>query len=93
MINGFNGQIACEPIVKNTVEAEVKGGFATVKNKAELIKLKVVFGCKDGPSAGNTIFILGDQVNLPWATTIFDVDGSKVILVPLTAVRLVDSNG
>ena len=90
MITGFNKLIACEPIKSNTIEAEVKKGFATTKNKIELVKLKVLFGTDEGPNPGDSIYIMGDQVAHKWATTVFALDGVSFILVPLSAILLVD---
>jgi hypothetical protein len=92
MIKTFNKQVACEPIVKRTIESEVKGGFATVKNKVELIKLKVIFGTDDYQiDNGDYIYIKGDQVAHPWASAVYTVDGISFILIPLIAVQMVEN--
>lgn len=92
MIKGFNKQVGCTPIENRTVASEVKSAFAVVKNKVELVELEVVFGCDDGPSAGDKVFIKGDQVNHEWCKNVFSVGDVKVILVPLIAVQLVRKN-
>jgi hypothetical protein len=93
VIKAFNKQIACTPVENRTVASEVKSGFAVVKNKVELVKLKVIFGCDEGPTVGDTVFIKGDAVNHAWCKDVFNVEGVSVILVPLQFVQMVENNG
>jgi hypothetical protein len=90
MIYAFNKQIACEPIANRTVASEIKSGFAVVKNKVELVKLKVVFGCDD-IQANSYVYIKGDAVNLEWAKNVYAVEGVSVIMIPLQFVQMVEN--
>ncbi len=91
MIKAFNKQIACEPIQNRTVASEIKSGFAVVKNKVELVKLKVIFGDQDEEIApGDMVYIKGDTVNHPFCKDVFMIEGVPVILIPLQFVQMVE---
>ena len=90
MIYSFNKQVACEPIANRSVASEIKSGFAVVKNKVELVKLKVLFGMvpEEGRMRpGDYLYIKGDAVNHEFAKTVYTLDGVSFILIPLQFVQ------
>lgn len=96
MIYSFNKQVACEPIANRTVASEIKSGFAVVKNKVELVKLKVLFGTdmvagEKYLAPGTFIYIKGDAVNHDFAKTVYTVYGVSFILIPLQFVQMVEN--
>jgi hypothetical protein len=92
-IKGANKLVACEPGEIKTVESEVKKGFAVVKNKIELIKLKVLFHSEDLQlKSGDCIYVSGDVANHAWYKNQYTVDAAQVILVPMQYVQLVELN-
>lgn len=97
MIYSFNKQVACEPIANRTVASEVKSGFAVVKNKVELVKLKVLFDTvmmivgEPLIFQGDHVYIKGDAVNHDFAKTVYMIDGINFILIPLQFVQMVEN--
>lgn len=90
-IRGFNGKVPCKPIERKGIEAQVTKGFATVKQKNQLLELDVVFDVSNGDHlicSGDKIFVKGENVKAPWAVEEFEVQGQVVILVPIEAVQL-----
>lgn len=94
-IRTVNRQIACAPPTVTGVTASVKNGVATIGNKFSLKPLKVVFGGGFEESMttaayrpGDTVYVRSDQEKVEWYTTVYDIDGTKFILVPVEQLRL-----
>lgn len=92
MILAFNEQVACEPFSHTGAEATVQKGFATVKQREELVPLKVVYGGLEGIGAGSVVWVKGESVKAHWAVQEYLVDDRVVILVPKAAIQLVDAD-
>lgn len=96
--SSVNRFVACKPPVRTSVEPTVKSGFATVKQKAALVPMEVVFSYKRTTEtdtfygqAGWTVHVLGDHLKAVWATTVYELDGVQFVLVPIDSVRLVSA--
>lgn len=102
-----NRSIATEPFPTNFIEVKSKSGFATAKQKGQLVALKVVYGNFVPYQAygashladrvpiqpGCTVYVRGEQYTQVWAKEVFELDGKQFILVPESTIVLVDSNG
>lgn len=89
LYEAMNDCIGVEPFKTDAVEkTSNKSGFVTAKQKTELAELKVVFGT-DKIQAGQTVFVRGDLCVEGVAKQVFEVDGVKVIFIPLKEVKLV----
>lgn len=82
-----NDLVAVEPFKTDAVEKEIKGGFATAKQKVELKPLKVVFGTDKLP-AGATVYVRGDLCVEADAKRVYEIDGQKVIFIKVSEVKL-----
>jgi hypothetical protein len=81
--------IALEPFKTTALErTDTKSGFTTAKQKVELTPLVVRFGT-DKIKAGSTVFVRGDLCASADAKLIYDVDGTKVIFLPVREVKVV----
>lgn len=89
MIQSFNKLLACTPFLVRSVEASVKGGFATVKNKITLNELVVIFGNDEIPT-GSKVYVKADQINAQYVKEVFEMGEVKFILVPQEQVKLVE---
>ena len=87
MIVGANEQIGCTPPEITGVVAAVKGAFATVGNKHLLVRLGVVFGDATY-KAGTTVYVRYDQQALEWYKAVYELNGTKFIIVPTSSIRL-----
>ncbi len=86
----FNRTVACSPFENKTVEASVKSGFATMKQKQTLTAHRVLFGNSDIPS-GAIVYVHAAQAAHAWAKNIFEKDGAQFIFVPQDQVLLVET--
>lgn len=83
------GYVAVVPF-EVTIEKEVRKGIALAKQKTALIETKVVFGDKDNKYLeGDTVYLRGDCIQLPWARESFQIGDKKFVLVPINEVRAV----
>lgn len=89
----INGRVACEPFQNTAIETTVKSGVLTIKQKASLTCLTVVFG-NANPLAwqqtekivifpGDKVWLRGEAVAHAWAKEVFEVNGKSFILVPI----------
>ncbi len=91
-ITSANERIACEPFEVRTPQVAVKSGFAVIKQKTELTALRVLFPCQGFPqdiSPGDLVYVRGEFMNATWAVDVYEIEGTKFILVPFNAVLLV----
>jgi hypothetical protein len=99
MIRIPNDMIACEPFVNVGIEKQ-GNTFVTAKQKNSLFATKVVYqnirefsnGNFQGYPyrAGDTVYVRGDAMTLPWTKEVLDLGGRKVILVPCAYIQAVD---
>ena len=92
ILQSQNRLVACTPFEKRSVETVVNSGFATVKNKATLVPLTVIFG-NDVYPHGSVVYVKGDQINAPWVKEVFELRGQAFVLVPHDQVKLADMPG
>lgn len=89
-----NNHIACQPVTIS-VEKENRSGFATVKQKTQLLQTMVVFGSSDPVKnpykVGDFVYLRGDVSTLAWARNPFEIGGKKVILVPCDQIVALES--
>jgi hypothetical protein len=89
VIEAANEHIACEPFKNDLTETVNKGtGFNTMKGLTTLTPLKVIFGNRDYP-AGQTIYVRADLGKNQDARMQYDVEGQKVIFIPVKDIKLV----
>ncbi len=89
MITGQNKQIACVPVPATGVVATVRNGVARIGNKHTLLPLHVIHGSEDGTyQPGDIVYLRSDQQAHDWFTTVFQIGGQDMILVPTDAIRL-----
>lgn len=87
-----NKSVALEPFPTLAVEKQIKGGFATAKQKEALYGLKVVFGDEEGNyQPGMTCYVRGEHTPHDWVRKIYEVDGKKFIIVPTMFVAIVEA--
>lgn len=90
MVVAFNQQVACQPFQRTGAEAVVQKGFATLKQRDELVPLLVIFGVPDkSVDVGDVIWVKGESVKAQWAMREYSIDDQVVILVPMLAIQLV----
>ncbi len=88
-VEAMNDHIACEPFKNDLTDAVKKGtGFNTMKGLTTLTPLFVVFGNKD-ILAGQTVYVRADLAKEPASKQEFEVEGRKIVFIPLREVRLV----
>jgi hypothetical protein len=89
----INGKVACAPFVSMSVEKEIRGGMACPKQRGTMTKLEVVLDSGKGAgnwySKGSSVWVRAEQFQLQWAKDVFDLDGTKFILVPEEQILLV----
>lgn len=89
VVEAVNDYIACEPFKQDVTEVVNKGtGFNTMKGFTTLTGLKVVFGNKDFQS-GQTVYVRADLSKDVAAKMQYDVEGQKIVLIPIKEIRLV----
>ena len=83
----INGQVAIAPIAAVKLEAEIKGGFATISQKHNLIAAEMILDFAGNGSfykAGDyRVLLKGDAAFTPWAKQVFEHDGVKFVLAPI----------
>jgi hypothetical protein len=88
-----NNFVGCSPFEQKAVQAEVRSGFGTVKQKTTLSKLVVVVPGRDTPNnhdytEGDIIWVRGDGFKLNWGKEEFEEGGKTFILVPVSSILL-----
>jgi hypothetical protein len=82
-----NNRVACSPFESLAIETS-GSAFKTVKQKNSLLRLSVVAG-NERYLAGTYVYVRGDVITMPWTKEIFELDGTKFIIVPEEAIQLV----
>lgn len=78
---------------KGIIVSTTPGGIRFIGNYDHLVKSVALADGPDGIKEGDTIFVSGTSVKLPWAKTVFDLgDGRVGVLVPREYVILVEGN-
>lgn len=96
MIRIPNDKIACRPL-NPSLEKSTKAGFMTLKNKTQLLETTVVFeNAQDSEhrfyhyAVGDTVYLRGDVVSLPWVKEPMELNGETFILVPCDQIQAWD---
>jgi hypothetical protein len=95
-----NGRLACAPM-DEAVNIKTQGNsFKTALQKNALVRTKVIFCCErvtDSPmqrgsaiQPGSYVYLRGDALTNQWAREVFNLNGEKVVLVPLDQVQVVE---
>ena len=82
-----NNRVACSPFESLSIETSGVG-FKVVKQKNSLLRLLVVYG-NDQYQPGDTIYVRGDVITMPWTKEVFQVDKTPFILVPHEYIQVV----
>lgn len=91
-VNTLNNQLFVEPFKDTEIKTVTKSGFATVKQKHELTKLKVLVGNKDGSiKEGDFVYVKGDICKAHFATEKFVLNGVEGIFLSEANVLIVDA--
>lgn len=89
MITAYNKVLAVEPPENKGAERKVVDGVAQFTHRNSLTRLTVVFGNETIPS-GSVVYVNTlAMTNQAWSTSVFEVDGKKIVLMPETNVLLV----
>ena len=85
-----NGVVAVEPIVATKIETDATGGFAKIKQKYNLVASVLVMDCLIGDECyranRHRALLKGEVAFSPWAKEIYEYNGEKFILVPLSSI-------
>ena len=85
-----NGVVAISPIAAVKLEAEIKGGFATINQKHNLTVADLVldFGTTGSfYKAGDyKVLLKGECAFAPWAKQVYEQGGVKFVLAPLGSI-------
>lgn len=79
------GVIAIEQPIFKKIEAEIKGGIATIAQRVNLIEAKVVlnYTSQDVSLAqGDSVILRGDAGLNPWAKSVLVLGDKSFVLVP-----------
>jgi hypothetical protein len=88
-MEAVNDLVACEPFKNDLTETVTKGtGFNTMKAFNTLTPLKVIFGNSLFP-ANQTVYVRADLARDPTAKIQYEVEGRKVVFIPVKEIRLV----
>lgn len=87
-INTINNKLAVIPPVYSKIETEVKGGFATISQKTNLIACDLVFSFKlpDGTvvrPGKHKILVAGDAGLQGWTNNVYNFDDKEFALLPV----------
>lgn len=85
--------VATEPFTENTPRPNDPTGAFVTTQRSNLIPLNVVFSCWCNDfvlNPGDRVFVEGEQISSPWAKKVFEVDGKKIILVPIDRVVMLE---
>lgn len=90
--------VACEPFEHKHIENKVKNGLAFSEQRNSLTKLRVVadseMQLKDFSilvKKGAWVYVPGESFKTDWAKKEYSLSGQKFVLVPNSAVILVES--
>ncbi len=82
--------LALEPFPTMSIEKDTRSGFTTIRQKATLTGLRVVFPSEDNRFlAGDTVFVMADNYAQPFAKNVYEQEGKKFILCPEALIQLV----
>lgn len=88
----INNQVACIP--PESVAIKVVGkekGFAVAEQKTQLLKMTVLYNGDGGFIPGEVVYVAGECTGAEWMKHMYSVgSGPKFVLVPVSAVLLVD---
>lgn len=79
------GFIAIEQPIFKKIEAQLKGGIATIAQRVELIESPVVLNYKSADlllKMGDSVILKGDAGLNPWAKQILSFKDKQFVLVP-----------
>jgi sporulation protein YlmC with PRC-barrel domain len=94
-----NKKVACKPFEKTSIEKEIKGGFAMVKQSVSVASLEVVFDFILNTETdtdfiveeGDSVYVKGDMSAAVWAKEVLEIDSKKFILVPWDCVIAIEN--
>lgn len=85
-----NKLVACTPFKTLSNEKTMKAGLALQDKKVRLQELTVVLRNEDGRlQPGMRVYVRGDGAMQVWAKDVFTLDDKEFILVPETAIQVV----
>jgi hypothetical protein len=91
MIIGLNNKIATKEFPSRDIKTEVTSGVGMIVQRNTLAKLEVVYGNGKEIDPGDFVFLAADSAQLQsWAKVVFDIEGQKVIVIPVDAVQLIE---
>lgn len=79
------GSIAIEQPVFKKIEAQIKGGIATIAQRVELIEVKVLMNYASQDlllKEGDSVILRGDAGLTPWAKMVLTLSDKSFVLVP-----------
>ena len=86
----FNNTVAIEPVPFSKIESKVEGGIARISQKIDLVKVKLVMGVHitDGLNylSGDYVILRGDAGLQPWNKAVYELDGQKMVVCPISQV-------
>jgi hypothetical protein len=83
------GSIAIEQPVFKKIEAQIKGGIATIAQRVELIEAKVLLHYSNNDislNPGDYVILKGDAGLHPWAKQVLNLKDLSFVLVPETEI-------
>jgi hypothetical protein len=83
------GYIAIQQPVFKKIEAQIKGGIATIAQRVELTKSKVLLNYQSESvslNPGDYVILKGDAGLTPWAKQVLEFEGLSFVLVPETEI-------
>lgn len=87
MTKCVNEYVAVRPFSTTAEVTTGRGGLASVVQSTQLVEVEVVFGNdKIPPGKG---WVHGNVIKHPESTQVHDVQGQKVVLVPVALFRIV----
>lgn len=82
-----NKKVACTPFPSRETKVVVRDGLVEIKQRKELVPLKVVYDTLDEMGAGAVVWVRGEACKHPFAGEVFEVEeGKPFILVPFEFV-------
>lgn len=83
------GHLACTPPESLAIKKDIEKGFARAAQKTQLLCLEVVF--RSGSNMpGDRVFISHENTTLEWIKRTYMINGKEFILVPESAVLMVE---
>lgn len=89
-LRAVNKRVACAPFEKTGVQANIKSGFATVKQKGTLVGMKVLFS-NGTYFKGQTVYVKADLAFHPTIAEVYELNGQTMVFIPEDQIFLVDS--